>query len=114
MLPFVNRAVGISSFLGILYYTTFHNKTEAPGLVKWFGGQPGSHPIAMSDNEPADEIVEGQTEQEGGGAPYELLHVHQEEEELPEEKPFVAPLELIVLDYGNLPSIYTGDWVIVG
>lgn len=52
-------------------------------------------------------VVEGG---EGEGAPYELLMGM----EVEEDKPFVAPLELIVLDDENLPNIYAGDWVIVG
>jgi len=113
MLPFAKGAFGVSSFLGVLYYATFCNKTETPGLTKWFGGQ---HPVgggpALSPFDRELDRDKASHQHEDGEGKYEVFFV--EDVPVVEEKPFIAPLELVVIERESVERIYQGDWVLIG
>lgn len=112
MIPFVNRAFGLSSFLGVLYFASYYNKTDTSGLVKMFTGNPGS--VDMSQSAPEHYVFrEDMPEQQQiVESPLDPLFVPEEIIEV-EEKPFVAPLELVVLEQHHFDSLDKGNWVII-
>lgn len=107
MIPFVNRAFGFSSFLGVLYFASYYNKTETPGLVKMFTGNPGAVDVTQNV---APSVFED--EQQHNVEQMEPLFVPEDVVEV-EEKPFVAPLELVVLEKDHFESLDKGNWVII-
>lgn len=111
MIPFVNRAFGFSSFLGVLYFASYYNKTETPGLMKMFAGNPGV--VDLSQTAPDSSVFnDDQQQQQIVEEAAEPLFVQEEVIEI-EEKPFVAPLELVVLEKHHFDSLDKGNWVII-
>lgn len=112
MIPFVNRAFGFSSFLGVLYFASYYNKTETPGLIKMFTGNPGA--VDLSQTAPDSSVFtdEQQQQQQVVEESAEPLFVPEDVIEV-EEKPFVAPLELVVLEKDHFDSLDKGNWVII-
>lgn len=106
MLPFVNKAFGLSSFIGVLYFAAYYNQTEGPadGGVAHPGEGVGVQEVPL--DVPPGEVNNVEPEQ-----PVETLFI-QAAEEMP--KPFVAPLELLVMDETNIESIKQGSWILIG
>jgi hypothetical protein len=112
MIPFVNRAFGLSSFLGVLYFASYYNKTDTSGLVKMFTGNPGFVDLSQSAPEPTMCSEDASGQQQIVETSLEPLFVPEEIIEV-EEKPFVAPLELVVLEQDQFDSLDKGNWVII-
>ncbi len=101
MLPIANRLLGLSSFLGVIYFASHYNKTNVPGLVKMFNG--GTIPVKVNVDPWPVEI-------DGDRTTGDSLLV----EDRVEERPFVTPLEITIIDDTNVKDLEHSNWLILG